>query len=58
MSRDKQDWISKKGTILSEGYIALQAEGQLVDFKNFEIIKPVWLHGFYSYKLQILLRKK
>ena len=35
---DKQDWINKKGTILKEGYIALQAESHPIDFKNLELL--------------------
>ena len=31
---DKEIWISKEGTTLKEGYIALQAESHPVDFKN------------------------
>jgi len=35
---DKQIWISKEGTTLKEGYIALQAESHPVDFKNIELL--------------------
>ena len=31
-------WINKEGTPLKEGYIALQAEGHPVDFRNIEIL--------------------
>ncbi len=34
----KENWISKKGTILSEGYIALQAESSPIDFKNIKLL--------------------
>ncbi|WP_248723684.1 DUF1080 domain-containing protein [Seonamhaeicola sp. ML3] len=36
--RDKQSWIAKKGTILTEGYIALQAESSPIDFKNIKLL--------------------
>lgn len=36
--RDKADWISKAGTVLTEGYIALQAESHPIDFKNLELL--------------------
>ncbi|TFH28058.1 MAG: DUF1080 domain-containing protein [Bacteroidia bacterium] len=36
--RDKEQWIKKSGTILTEGYIALQAESHPVDFKNIELL--------------------
>jgi hypothetical protein len=36
--RDKEDWVSKKGTILTEGYIALQAESHPIDFKNIKLL--------------------
>ncbi|MDG1730326.1 MAG: DUF1080 domain-containing protein [Algibacter sp.] len=35
---DKERWISKKGTLLTEGYIALQAESHPVDFKNLKLL--------------------
>lgn len=35
---DKQIWISKEGTTLKEGYIALQAESHPIDFKNIELL--------------------
>ena len=31
---DKEDWLSKDGQVLTEGYIALQAESHPIDFKN------------------------
>ena len=36
--RDKQDWISRDGKILTEGYIALQAESHPIDFKNIKLL--------------------
>jgi hypothetical protein len=36
--RDKEKWISKAGTILNEGYIALQAESHPIDFRNIELL--------------------
>ncbi len=36
--RDKEKWINKSGTILTEGYIALQAESHPIDFKNIELL--------------------
>ncbi len=36
--RDKESWISKSGSILTEGYIALQAESHPIDFKNLELL--------------------
>ncbi len=36
--RNKDQWISKSGSILTEGYIALQAESHPVDFKNIELL--------------------
>jgi len=36
--RDKEQWIKKSGTILTEGYIALQAESHPIDFKNIELL--------------------
>jgi len=35
---DKEEWIAKAGTILTEGYIALQAESHPIDFKNIELL--------------------
>jgi hypothetical protein len=36
--RDKESWISKAGTVLTEGYIALQAESHAIDFKNISLL--------------------
>ena len=36
--RDKEQWINKSGNILTEGYIALQAESHPIDFKNIELL--------------------
>lgn len=36
--RDKEKWIRKSGSILTEGYIALQAESHPIDFKNIELL--------------------
>ena len=36
--RDKEKWISKAGTILTDGYIALQAESHPIDFRNIELL--------------------
>lgn len=36
--RDKEQWIRKSGNILTEGYIALQAESHPIDFKNIELL--------------------
>ncbi|TXG39165.1 3-keto-disaccharide hydrolase [Seonamhaeicola maritimus] len=35
---DRDNWIAKKGTILNEGYIALQAESHPIDFKNIKLL--------------------
>ena len=35
---DSLQWISKAGTALKEGYIALQAESQPIDFKNIKLL--------------------
>ena len=35
------DWVAQAGTLLSEGYIALQAESHPIDFKNLEILDLV-----------------
>ena len=35
---NKEDWITKKGEIITEGYIALQAESHPIDFKNIELL--------------------
>lgn len=34
--RDKQ--LCKSGSVLTEGYIALQAESHAIDFKNIELL--------------------
>ena len=36
--RDKENWISKANTVLTEGYIALQAESHAIDFKNISLL--------------------
>lgn len=36
--KDKEDWESKEGEILTEGYIALQAESHPIDFKNIRLL--------------------
>jgi hypothetical protein len=41
ISRDKQMWLDKSGVILTEGYIALQAESHAIDFKNIELLNLV-----------------
>ena len=38
---DKQIWLSREGSTLKEGYIALQAESHPVDFKNIELLNLV-----------------
>ncbi len=38
ITHDKEEWIAKAGTILTEGYIALQAESHPIDFKNIELL--------------------
>ncbi|MEM1325105.1 MAG: DUF1080 domain-containing protein [Bacteroidota bacterium] len=35
---DKEKWLAQEGKILTEGYIALQAESHPVDFKNIELL--------------------
>ena len=35
---NKEKWIAQEGTILTEGYIALQAESHPVDFKKIELL--------------------
>lgn len=35
---NKEEWIAKEGMILTEGYIALQAESHPIDFKNIELL--------------------
>jgi hypothetical protein len=34
---DRQDWIDREGEVLTEGYIALQAESHAIDFRNIRI---------------------
>jgi hypothetical protein len=36
--RDGQIWQAKVGEVLTEGYIALQAESHPIDFKNIELL--------------------
>ncbi len=38
LSRDSTFWEEKEGEILTEGYIALQAESHPIDFKNIELL--------------------
>ncbi len=38
ITETKENWISKAGTVLTEGYISLQAESHPVDFKNIKIL--------------------
>ncbi len=38
IKRDKEKWIQKEGSILTEGYIALQAESHPIDFKNLQLL--------------------
>lgn len=38
---DKEIWIAKEGTILTEGYIALQSESHPIDFRNIELLNLV-----------------
>jgi hypothetical protein len=35
---NKQEWINKKGEVIKEGYIAIQAESHPIDFKNIELL--------------------
>ncbi|MEM9888158.1 MAG: DUF1080 domain-containing protein [Bacteroidota bacterium] len=35
---DKAAWIARAGEVLTEGYIALQAESHPIDFKNIELL--------------------
>lgn len=35
------DWVAQAGTLLGEGYIALQAESHPIDFKNIELLDLV-----------------
>ncbi len=36
--KDKEKWIGEEGKILTEGYIALQAESHPIDFKNIKLL--------------------
>jgi len=38
ITETKENWISRAGTVLTEGYIALQAESHPVDFKNIKLL--------------------
>ena len=38
ITRDIDMWTSREGEILTEGYIALQAESHPIDFKNIELL--------------------
>lgn len=38
ITRDQQMWKDQAGEILTEGYIALQAESHPIDFKNIELL--------------------
>jgi len=38
VERDQELWISKEGMVLTEGYIALQAESHPIDFKNIKLL--------------------
>lgn len=38
VERDQELWISKDGMVLTEGYIALQAESHPIDFKNIMLL--------------------
>ncbi len=38
VERDANDWISKSGTVLTSGYISLQAESHPIDFKNIMLL--------------------
>lgn len=38
IERDQELWIAKEGTIITEGYIALQAESHPIDFKNIKLL--------------------
>jgi len=38
ISETKDHWLSKKGQILDNGYIALQAESHAIDFKNIQLL--------------------
>ena len=36
--KNGEEWTKKEGTLLKEGYIALQAESHAIDFKNIELL--------------------
>ena len=36
--KSKDDWLSKDGQVLTEGYISLQAESHPIDFKNIRLL--------------------
>ena len=36
--KNGEEWAKKDGTLLKEGYIALQAESHAIDFKNIELL--------------------
>ncbi len=38
ITRDIEKWTAQEGKILTEGYIALQAESHPIDFKNIELL--------------------
>lgn len=38
VERDQELWIAKDGMVLTEGYIALQAESHPIDFKNIKLL--------------------
>ncbi|UZR92435.1 3-keto-disaccharide hydrolase [Chondrinema litorale] len=38
VTRDEADWVSKGGEVITEGYIALQAESHPIDFKNIKLL--------------------
>jgi len=38
VERDQEAWMAKAGSILTEGYISLQAESHPIDFKNISLL--------------------
>ena len=38
VKRDAEEWSSKAGTVITSGYIALQAESHPIDFKNIMLL--------------------
>ncbi|WP_440876033.1 3-keto-disaccharide hydrolase [Thalassotalea sp. PLHSN55] len=38
ISRDIPMWLARSGEVLTEGYIAIQAESHAIDFKNIELL--------------------